>query len=46
MLRLIPTAAHTLEDVAITIDAFSEVRKKLDDGKYALGRIPDVADTY
>jgi len=46
MLRLIPTAAHTLEDVAVTIDAFSDVRKKLDDGKYTLGRIPDFADKF
>jgi len=46
MLRLIPTAAHTLEDVSYTIDAFSEVRKKLDDGKYASGLIPEVADKY
>jgi glycine C-acetyltransferase len=46
MLRLIPTAAHTLEDVAITIDAFSDVRIKLDTGKYTLGRIPDLADKY
>ncbi len=46
MLRLIPTAAHTLEDVTITIDAFSDVRKKLDEGKYTLGRIPDFADKF
>ena len=46
MLRLIPTAAHTLEDVAITIAAFSDVRKKLDDGKYALGTIPDFSDKF
>jgi glycine C-acetyltransferase len=35
MLRLIPTAAHTLEDVDYTLKAFSEVKKKLDQGKYA-----------
>lgn len=46
MLRLIPTASHTLEDVTYTIDAFSEVRKKLDEGKYSSGVIPDVADIY
>lgn len=34
MLRLIPTAAHTLEDVDVTIKAFAEVHKKLKDGKY------------
>lgn len=46
MLRLIPTAVHTLEDVAYTISAFSEVRKKLDEGKYGTGGIPLVADIY
>ncbi len=35
MLRLIPTADHTLEDVERTINAFSEVKKKLDAGKYS-----------
>ena len=34
MLRLIPTAVHTLEDVSYTIDAFSEVKQKLISGKY------------
>lgn len=34
MLRLIPTADHTLEDVDRTIKAFSEIKKKLDAGKY------------
>jgi glycine C-acetyltransferase len=46
MLRLIPTAAHTLEDVQVTIDAFAEVRKNLDAGKYATGSIPAVADKF
>jgi glycine C-acetyltransferase len=34
MLRIIPTAAHTLEDVEFTISAFSEVYEKLKAGKY------------
>jgi len=34
MLRLIPTAMHTLEDVEYTIKAFSEIKKNLDEGKY------------
>lgn len=34
ILRLIPTAAHSLEDVKYTINAFSEVRKKLEDKVY------------
>lgn len=35
MLRIIPTAAHTLEDVKITVDAFGEVAEKLKAGKYS-----------
>lgn len=35
LLRLIPTAGHTIEDVEYTIKAFTEVRKKLEAGKYA-----------
>lgn len=40
MLRLIPTALHTLEDVDYTIQAFAEVRKKLEEGKYNTSQIP------
>ncbi len=46
MLRLIPTAAHTLADVEYTIKAFSEVKEKLDAGKYSSGIVPPVADKY
>ena len=46
MLRLIPTAAHTLEDVRITIEAFAEIRKNLDSGKYTSGGIPAYADKF
>ena len=35
MLRLIPTAAHTLEDVNETIAAFENVAQKLDKGLYS-----------
>jgi glycine C-acetyltransferase len=35
LIRLIPTAMHTLEDVEYTINAFGEVAKKLQAGKYA-----------
>jgi glycine C-acetyltransferase len=35
MLRLIPTAAHTLEDVAYTIKAFTEIKAKVDRGEYS-----------
>lgn len=34
LLRLIPTASHNLEDVAITLDAFSAIREKLEKGIY------------
>ena len=34
MLRIIPTAAHTVEDAEYTINAFSEIQQKLDAGKY------------
>jgi glycine C-acetyltransferase len=46
MLRLIPTAVHTLEDVRYTIDSFSEIKKNLDAGKYSTGAIPDVAEPF
>ena len=34
MFRIIPTAAHTLADVAETLTAFSALKTKLDDGFY------------
>ncbi len=34
MLRLIPTAAHTLEDVAYTVKAFTEIKAKVDNNLY------------
>jgi glycine C-acetyltransferase len=37
MLRIIPTAAHTLEDVQFTLDAFSAVSEKLAKGIYRQG---------
>jgi glycine C-acetyltransferase len=39
-LRLIPTAAHSLEDVQRTLDAFSEVAEKLEKGHYKEAKIP------
>ncbi|HZK09025.1 MAG TPA: aminotransferase class I/II-fold pyridoxal phosphate-dependent enzyme [Bacteroidales bacterium] len=35
LLRLIPTASHTIEDANYTINAFAEVRRKLDAGEYS-----------
>jgi len=37
ILRLIPTAAHTLEDVERTLKAFDTMRSKLDAGVYRAG---------
>ena len=34
MLRLIPTAAHSLEDVAYTIKTFIAIKKKIDNNEY------------
>jgi glycine C-acetyltransferase len=34
MLRIIPTAVHTMADVAETIKAFEEVAQKLKSGVY------------
>ena len=34
MLRLIPTASHSLEDVAYTVKAFTEIKRKLDNNEY------------
>jgi len=42
ILRLIPTAMHTLEDVNITLRAFKEVRAKLEANKYSKIEMPKV----
>lgn len=34
LLRMIPTATHTLEDVQITLEAFSAIRERLENGTY------------
>ena len=39
MLRLIPTAVHTLDDVKETIAAFEQISEKLDKGLYAKSAI-------
>jgi glycine C-acetyltransferase len=44
MIRIIPTAAHTLEDVEYTIDAFSQIKEKLDAGVYANAVLPKVSN--
>jgi glycine C-acetyltransferase len=34
LLRMIPTASHTLEDVEETLKAFEAIREKLENGTY------------
>ena len=34
MFRLIPTAAHSMEQVEYTLNAFEEIQKKLEAGAY------------
>ncbi|MDA8714573.1 pyridoxal phosphate-dependent aminotransferase family protein [Flavobacteriales bacterium] len=34
LLRLIPTAVHTLEDVSYTIETFKAIKQKLENGEY------------
>lgn len=42
--RLIPTSAHTDEDIEITLKAFTDVKEKLNAGAYKVEAIPDMAD--
>ena len=42
ILRLIPTAVHTLDDVNYTIDAFSKIVGKLKSGQYMADKIAAV----
>jgi glycine C-acetyltransferase len=42
--RLIPTAVHSDEDIQLTLEAFSETKKKLDAGAYKADHIPDMAE--
>lgn len=42
LLRLIPTAAHSLSDVERTLNAFSEVAQKLKEGQYAAEGVVDM----
>jgi glycine C-acetyltransferase len=42
--RLIPTAAHTDQDIEETLKAFSETKAKLDTGAYKAEMIPDMAE--
>lgn len=42
--RLIPTAAHSFEDIDETLKAFEATKKKLDAGLYKAADIPDMAE--
>jgi glycine C-acetyltransferase len=42
LLRLIPTAAHSLEDVQRTLDAYTEMGEKLEAGYYKENNVPVV----
>lgn len=42
--RIIPTAAHSVEDIELTLKAFEETKKKLDAGVYKVAAIPDMAE--
>ena len=43
MFRLIPTAMHSLEHVEYTLNAFSQIQKKLSQGFYKGGEVKDMA---
>lgn len=42
--RLIPTAVHTDEDILLTLKAFEETKKKLDEGAYKSEAIAQMAE--
>jgi len=42
LLRLIPTAVHTLADVEYTVNAFAEIKRKLDSEQYSKTEFADV----
>jgi len=42
IIRIIPTALHTLEDVEYTLEAFTKIKENLDAGKYMVDKIVDV----
>ena len=44
--RIIPTAAHSMEDVEYTLNAFKEVKEKLDKGVYDGTEVPNMRIPY
>jgi len=44
--RIIPTAAHTMEDVNYTLNAFSELKGNLESGKYAAKEMINISEIF
>ena len=44
LLRLIPTAVHTIEDVERTIQSFTVIKTKLESGVYQTGSVPSMTE--
>lgn len=42
LIRLIPTAMHSIEEAEVTVKAFTEIKHKLDSGEYAGQEMVDV----
>ncbi len=43
MYRIIPTAAHSIDDVNYTLNAFADIKKKLEEGKYDADTMMDMS---
>lgn len=46
ILRIIPTAVHTMEDVQYTLDTFSAIKDKLHAGKYASDDVLNISKVF
>ncbi len=44
IIRMIPTAMHTEEDVSYTLEAFTTIKQNLNNGKYNTGKIVDISE--
>ncbi len=44
IIRIIPTAMHTMDDVQYTLEAFTAIKKNLDEGKYSSGEIVNIKE--
>jgi len=42
IIRIIPTAMHTLEDVEYTVECFAKIKHNLDSGKYKSGQFVNI----